>query len=47
MIDVKCEYFWRSVPELLFDENRDGDVVQGGDDHSYDETRYGLMGIVM
>jgi phage terminase large subunit len=47
LIDVKCEYFWRSVPELLLDENRDGDIVQGGDDHSYDETRYGLMGILL
>ena len=44
---LKCEYFWWSVPELLLDENRDGDIVQGGDDHSYDETRYGLMGILI
>jgi hypothetical protein len=35
--------FWRTMPDLVMDENHPEDVDTDQEDHCYDDTRYGCM----
>jgi len=38
-----CPNLIRTLPELVYDENRPEDIDSDGEDHCYDASRYGLM----
>ncbi len=43
LINADCENFWRTVPDLIVDENNIEDVDTKGEDHPYDEACHVCM----
>lgn len=40
-----CPHFIRTVPALIYDERGIEDIDTDGEDHAYDDVRYGLMSL--
>lgn len=38
-----CRHLIRTIPQLIYDESNPEDIDTDGEDHAYDDTRYGLM----